>query len=91
MIFDFIVLVIILFLIAVLINQVVIPLFKGQKVFPAFHTTPLQEELQEERRHVDSLREQNVNLKELGDLLKARKELEKQIASIDVEIKKEQE
>ena len=63
-----------------MISQILLPISRGTRIFPAFRKDPLTEKVDATRDLVGTLKEQNANLDELQRLLKQRAELEKRIA-----------
>lgn len=70
----------------VLITQVIVPLVRGTKTFPAFRKADgIALKVNETREEVVVLREQAENLTELEKLLKQRKQLEEKIDALNTE------
>ncbi len=66
----------------VVVTQLLLPLYTGTKLFPAFRTSAIQADVQLVKEEVEDLKDHVEGLTELQSLAKAKKELEAKIQAI---------
>lgn len=71
----------------VIIFQMIIPAYKGERLFPMFRDDPLSNEVQQTKYEVDSMEDHVVNLNDLVDLTKRKSKLERELEEAAAELK----
>jgi len=75
-------------LVALVVTQIWWPLWNGTPLFPALRLTPLKAKVDYARDEVSLLREQNMQLTELQDLMNRRAELSARIEELEKQTQK---
>lgn len=68
-----------------IITQLIIPAFSGGRLFPAFRSSPIREEVDATREHVNDLVDKQAALKEHNALVKKMQELYTEIDKLEEE------
>lgn len=68
-----------------IITQLIIPAFSGGRLFPAFRSSPIREEVDATREHVNDLVDKQAALKEHNALVKKMQQLYTEIDKLEEE------